>query len=440
MKFKIEKKLEGTLARAGVIETAHGTIQTPAYIAPATSATLKALDNADALSCGSQAMMMNTYHLMLQPSAEVVAKAGGLHKFCNWSGSIMTDSGGFQAFSLGEAYGTGITKFTSWQPNPKEPQSKNPKGLSLGESFGSDDIEYRPSQHPKRAKFDDDGVTFYSHIDGSEKRITPESSVETQTKLGSDIMFAFDECVSPNAPRECHENAIERTGLWAERCLVEHQKLQANNSLRVSSDKVPRNVAVNHPPTAPAIFGIVQGGRYEDLRKESARQISELNIEGRGFDGFGIGGSFVKEDIATAVRWVTEILPEDKPRHLLGVGEPVDIFLGVENGIDTFDCVASTRKARTGQVYTHAGEINITNAKYRDLFEPIEKECKCMTCANYTCAFLHHLFRAHELSSYRLASIHNLYFIENLFKQIRKSLMNYSFDEFRSSFLTRFTL
>ena len=176
------------------------------------------------------------------------------------------------------------------------------------------------------------------------------------------------------------------------------------------------------------------------MRKESARQISELNIEGRGFDGFGIGGSFVKEDMATAVRWVTEILPEDKPRHLLGVGEPVDIFLGVENGIDTFDCVASTRKARTGQVYTHTGEINLTNAKYRNLFEPIECECRCMTCANYTCAFLHHLFKSHELSSYRLASIHNLYFIENLFKQIRKSLMNYSFDEFRSSFLTRFTL
>ncbi|HEY4514930.1 MAG TPA: tRNA guanosine(34) transglycosylase Tgt [Candidatus Paceibacterota bacterium] len=402
MKFAITNKDEGSLARAGVIETAHGKIETPAYIAPATKAALKALSPDDALACGSQAMMMNTYHLMLEPGVEIVRKAGGLHKFGNWAGPIMTDSGGFQAFSLGEAYGTGITKF-----------------------IGIESEEYRPSQHPKRARFDDDGVTFFSHIDGNEMRITPESSIETQMKLGSDIMFAFDECVSPNAPREKHEAALARTLKWAKRCITAKQE---NHSLRVSSEKIPRNIALND---SPVLMGIVQGGRYEDLRKQSARDISKLN-----FDGYGIGGSFVKEDMSTAVRWVTEILPEDKPRHLLGVGEPIDIVLGVENGIDTFDCVASTRKARTGQVYTATGEVNVTNAKYRELMEPIESDCACETCQNYTCAYLHHLFRSHELNAYRLASIHNLYFIEHLFADIRQSLATNAFQEFKKEFLT----
>ena len=395
MKFKIEKKGAG-LARAGVIETAHGSVKTPAYIAPATKAVLKALSNEDALDVGSQAMMMNTYHLMLEPGADVVARAGGVHNFSGWQGPVMTDSGGFQAFSLGEALGTGISKFTSWDR-------------------GGD--KYAPSEHEKRAIFDDDGVDFVSHIDGSPQRITPESSIQTQTKLGSDMMFVFDECVSPNAPRERHVSAIERTRLWAERCLAEHKRLQAEGGL----------------------FGIVQGGRYDDLRKKSAKDIS-----GMGFDGFGIGGSFVKEDMGTAVRWVCEELPLDKPRHLLGVGEPLDIFEAVENGIDTFDCVASTRKARTGALYTKHGEINVTNAKYREHFEPIESDCACPTCkpvdgrAPYTCAYLHHLLRSHELLAFKLASIHNLYFITNLTSQIREAIINDSLASFKDSFLTKY--
>ena len=390
MKFTVEKKGDG-LARAGKIETAHGGIETPAYIAPATKAALKALSNTDAKNVGTQAMMMNTYHLMLEPGADVIAEAGGLHKFSNWSGPIMTDSGGFQAFSLGEAYGTGISKFISWE---------------------REDGNYEPSQHEKRARADDNGVKFYSHVDGSEHYLTPEKSIEIQHIFDSDILMAFDECVSPHADRQLQEKAIERTHRWAERSLARHLDLGGPSGL----------------------FGIVQGGRYEDLRKKSAREISSL-----GFDGYGIGGSFVKEDMGTAVRWVAEELPEDKPRHLLGVGEPEDVFEAVVNGIDTFDCVASTRKARTGTLYTKAGQISVTNARFRNLFEPIEKGCACYTCQNHTCAYLHHLFRAHELLAYNLASIHNLYFITNLAKQIRQAILNNSFEKFRTKFLTKYT-
>lgn len=328
MNFKIEKKLEGTLARAGTMETRHGKIETPAYIAPATKAALKALSNEDARSVSTQAMMMNTYHLMLAPGADLVSRAGGLHKFSGWEGPIMTDSGGFQAFSLGEALGRNISKFTGVALEPQGESLDTPKTL-LGAQ----------SQNLKPAKFDDDGVTFFSHIDGSEHRITPESSIEIQHLLGADIILAFDECVSPNAPRDVHERAVERTRLWAERCLSRHRELQAGNPLLAPSDKVTQSRALGRPPFAQALFGIVQGGRYEDLRRKSARDIASLD-----FAGFGIGGSFVKEDMGTAVRWVCEELPEGKPRHLLGVGEPADLFAGVENGIDTFDCVSSTRR------------------------------------------------------------------------------------------------
>ena len=421
------QKRAGNLARSGQITTAHGVINTPAYIAPATKATLKALSNEDALEASSQVMMMNTYHLMLEPGADVVEKAGGLHRFSGWQGPIMTDSGGFQAFSLGEAMGTGISKFTSWA-KPSD------AGSPVSTSVGIREDDYRPSQNPKKAVFDDDGVNFFSHIDGSKKRITPESSIQTQTRLGSDIMFVFDECVSPNAPREAHISAIERTRLWAERCLVEHLE-----------PKVPSGTL-----GSGALFGIVQGGRYEDLRRQSAKQISSMGLarpDGSrgGFDGFGIGGSFVKEDMGTAVRFVCEELPEDKPRHLLGVGEPPDIFEMVENGIDTFDCVASTRKARTGALYTKTGAINVTNAKYREHFAPIESDCTCTTCqprdgrAPYTCAYLHHLFRAHELVAFKLASVHNLHFITNLTAQIRTAILDGSFKEYKVAFLTRYT-
>ena len=422
----------GSLARAGRIETAHGIVHTPALTVAATKATVKALAPEDLhfaspgeASRGKCALMCNTYHLYLQPGDEVIKKAGGLHKFMSWQGPIWTDSGGFQAFSLGEALGRNISKFTSWD----EPE---PRGLKT-----------EKSRNLPQARIDDDGVTFYSHIDGSEQRFTPERSIQIQPNLGADIILAFDECVSPHAPREAHEKAVERTKLWAERSMRERARLQADNSLRVSSEKIPRNVAVNHPPSAPSLWGIVQGGRYEDLRRRSAKEIAALgrtprSLGGVGFDGFGIGGSFAKEDMGTAVRWVCEELPEDKPRHLLGVGEPEDIFAAVENGVDTFDCVAATRKARNGQLYTHKGEINITSAKFKELFEAVDRECGCSTCRNYTAAYLHHLFKSSELLAYRLASIHNLFFIINLTKQIRLSIFDNTFHNFKSDFLNKF--
>ena len=391
MKFTIEKKGEG-LMRAGVIDTPHGLIRTPSLSLAATKATVKALDNDDLRAIGGESVLANTYHLYLQPGDELIKKAGGLHKFMNWDGPIFTDSGGFQAFSLGEAFGTGISKFISW-----DHQYDN----------------YKPSDSAKRAIVDDDGVTFFSHIDGSEHRFTPERSIEIQHNIGADIILAFDECVSPHAPREAHERAVSRTTAWAKRCLEQHRVLKGSQH--------------------SVLFGIVQGGRYEDLRRLSAKQIGAMD-----FAGFGIGGSFVKEDMGTAVRWVCEELPEDKPRHLLGVGEPLDLFAGVENGIDTFDCVAATRKARSGQMYTHTGEVTVKNAKYRNLLEPIDPECECSTCRNYTAAYLHHLFAAHELLAYRLTSIHNLFFINTLLANIRKAILDQTFPKFRDKFLDKF--
>ncbi|HEY4518109.1 MAG TPA: tRNA guanosine(34) transglycosylase Tgt [Candidatus Paceibacterota bacterium] len=408
MNFKIEAKVAGTLARAGRIETAHGFIETPALTLAATKATVKTITPEEIKDLGGQSVLANTYHLYLQPGDEIVKRAGGLHKFMHFDGPIFTDSGGFQAFSLGEAFGTGISKFTSWERTDKV---------------------YEPSQHEKKAKVDDDGVTFYSHINGDEHRFTPERSIEIQHNLGADIIFAFDECVSPHAPREAHERAVERTRLWAERCIKAHRALLAPSEPREAGQLR----ALHDAPSAPSLWGIVQGGRYEDLRRKSAREIAAL-----GFEGFGIGGSFVKEDMGTAVRWVCEELPEDKPRHLLGVGEPADLFAGVENGIDTFDCVAATRKARTGGMYTKDGEINITNAKYREEFGPIEKGCACYTCTNYSAAYVHHLFKSYELLAYRLTTIHNLYFIVSLMKNIRQSILDGSFEEYRAEFLTKF--
>ncbi|HEY4504839.1 MAG TPA: tRNA guanosine(34) transglycosylase Tgt, partial [Candidatus Paceibacterota bacterium] len=260
MKFTIEKKLSGSLARAGKILTAHGVIETPTLIVAATKASVKALSSSDVLSVGGQAVLANTYHLYLQPGDEVIKRAGGLHRFMNWNRAIFTDSGGFQAFSLGEAFGTGISKFIGYENN----------------------AEYNPSQNPKRARVDDDGVTFYSHIDGSEHRFTPERSIEIQLNLGADIIFAFDECVSPHAPREAHEKAVERTRKWAERCIKAHRSLLAPSDVAHAS-MASRQVANG----GPSLWGIVQGGRYEDLRRQSAREIGGME-----FEGFGIGGSF----------------------------------------------------------------------------------------------------------------------------------------------------
>jgi queuine tRNA-ribosyltransferase len=388
--FKIEKKLEGNLGRAGVINTPHGDILTPSFVTVATKASTKALTPEQTRDCGVQVVLANTYHLYLQPGDELIRDAGGFGKFMNWHGPTMTDSGGFQVFSLGAAYGKEISKVTT---------ITDPNFLIPERSIGTE---------APLAKIGNDGVSFKSHLDGSLHYITPEKSIEIQHNLGADIIFAFDECTSPTENERYQSEALDRTHAWAKRSLEFHKSKN----------------------TDQALFGIVQGGRSEELRKKSAEIIGTMD-----FDGFGIGGSFAKEDMETAVKWVNEILPEEKPRHLLGIGEPEDLFMGVENGVDLFDCVGPTRIARNGTVFTKNGKINLMNAKFVDLFEPIEKDCECYTCTNYTSAYLSHLFRAKEMEAATLATIHNLYFITKLVSDMRQSILDENFQEFKKEFL-----
>ncbi len=394
--FSIHGELGGTLARAGEITTPHGSIQTPAFITVGTKATVKAVLPEQVKELGAQAVLANTYHLYLKPGSDVVREMGGLHKFMNWSGPIVTDSGGFQVFSLGEAYGKGVSKVASGDENVQA--DKRPTGKQL-------------------AKVDDEGVTFRSHIDGSMHRLTPEKSMQIQHDLGADITFTFDECTSPQASYQYQQQALERTHAWATRSLIEHQRLG------ISSPEQKYQ----------ALFGIVQGGRHEDLRRHSAEVIGAMD-----FDGFGIGGSFSKDDMGTAVRWVNETLPKDKPRHLLGIGEPIDLFEGIENGVDTFDCVSPTRVARNSAVYTPTGRVNLSNTKYIRAAGPIVAGCECYTCQNYSAAYLSHLVRADEMLSATLLSVHNLHFITQLVVDIRASLLDGSFFELKRKVLSTY--
>jgi len=398
IEFKIEKEIKDRLGRAGLLKTAHGDILTPAYASVGTKATVKALTAEDLKNAKSQIFLSNTYHLHLQPGSDVIKKAGGLHKFTGWSGPMMTDSGGFQVFSLGSAYGKNITKL-----------AKGEDSLLLSEGC-SEDVD--GNKLPKIAHIDADGVSFRSHIDGSSNYLSPEISIDIQHNLGADIIFAFDECTSPTEGEHYQKDALERTHRWAKRCLKRHNEDNLQNQ---------------------ALFGIVQGGRFPELRRESALFFSKLD-----FDGYGIGGSFVKEDVGELVRVVNEILPKEKPRHMLGIGEPGDIFDAVENGCDIFDCVAPTRNGRNATLYTLDGKINITNAKYTEDFSPIDLGCECYTCQNHTKAYLSHLFRAKEMLAATLASIHNIYFINNLMKNIRQSILDDKFADFRNSFLLKF--
>lgn len=397
--FTITKKLEGTLARAGEIHTPHGIIQTPSFVTVGTKATVKALTPEQVRDLGAQVVLANTYHLYLEPGDEIVAAHGGFPNMMHWVGPTMTDSGGFQVFSLGTAFDQKVSK------------------LAKVEQI-TEDTPYEISEKAL-AKIDEDGVTFKSYKDGSEHRFTPERSMQIQWNLGADIIFAFDECTSPIAPLDYQKQAMDRTHRWALRSLIEHNRLDTEKK--------------------QALFGVVQGGRFEALRKESARVLAEMITEnGDAFDGFGIGGSFEKDDLGTAVKWVNEILPENKPRHLLGIGEPIDFFLGVENGCDTFDCVAPTRIARNGALYTVDGKINIRNSEHRTALQPIESGCECYTCKHYTRSYLAHLFRSDEMLGCTLASIHNLYFINKLVADIRKSLLDDTFFTFKDSFLKRY--
>jgi len=409
MSFSLEiihESQEAPLARAGIIHTPHGDIKTPAFITVGTKATVKALTAENVRDqVGAQCVLANTYHLYLEPGDENVARHGGFAKMMNWQkdGQVLptfTDSGGFQVFSLGQALGHGVSKIATSEDISKRE---------------SEDIA-REQTHEKLAHIDDDGVTFKSVIDGSEHRFTPERSMQIQHNLGADMFFAFDECTSPLAPVDYQRKAINRTHSWAARSLREHKRL----GLSVATGK------------QQALFGVVQGGAYEELRKESARVLGAMD-----FDGYGIGGSFTKEDMGKAVKWVNEILPKHKPRHLLGIGEPLDILLGIENGVDTFDCVAPTRIARNGALYTYDGRINITNAKYRDDMSPISDDESWYTHA-YTKSYLSHLFRSDEMLAATLASIHNLKFLTILCEDAREHLIKGTFIEFKNLFIKRY--
>ena len=401
--FNIEKKIPNALGRAGVFKTLHGDIQTPCFVPVGTKGTVKGMTPEMLQELGAQIVLANTYHLYLQPGDELVRDAGGLHTMMNWNGPITTDSGGFQVFSLGVAYGKGISKIL----HPVDPSMQIPERSSADEGV------------PKLATIGNDGVSFRSHIDGSLHYITPEKSIEIQHNLGADIIFAFDECTSPTEDLRYQNEALERTHAWAKRCLEYHTS-KPNCETQ-------------------ALFGIVQGGRDEELRRKSAKLIAGMEKNGIGFDGFGIGGSFDKNDLHSAVRWVNEELPEDRPRHLLGIGEPEDLFEGVENGVDFFDCVAPTRNARSkGSLYTTNGRINLMNAQYRSDFSPIEKDCGCYACKSYTKAYISHLFRADEMLGGILCSIHNLYFIVNLVARMREEILKGTFSEYKKEFLENY--
>ena len=370
--FDLHHRDATTAARAGTIHTLHGPIHTPAFIAVGTKATVKSLTPEQLVSVGAQALLANTYHLHIAPGEDIVSAGGGLATFANWRKSdqslfpTFTDSGGFQVFSLGEAFGAQVSK------------------VATGQSpTASTDTNKRRSQE-KLARIDEDGVSFKSHRDGRLLRFTPEKSMQIQHHLGADIFFAFDECTSPLADQAYQKEALERTHRWAVRCVEYHESTEHKNS--------------------QGLFGVVQGGQDPELRALSARQISNLP-----FAGFGIGGSFNKNDIGKTVAATNELLPADRPRHLLGIGEPADVVAGVAAGCDTFDCVQPTRIARAGLVYGYRMQrMNLKNAKFTGDFSPLVASCDCYTCQNFTRAYLAHLFRSGEMLAATLASIHNL--------------------------------
>ncbi len=394
--FNVGKHLgDGTLARTGVIKTPHGDIKTPAFIVVGTAATVKAMTPEQVAGVGAQAVLANAYHLYLRPGHKTVEQAGGLGKFMHWDGPTFTDSGGFQVLSLGSGF---------------------KKVIDMG---GRESGEM-PLADPKErlALVDDEGVTFYSHLDGSKHRFTPELSMQIQHALQADIMFAFDELTALVDPYDYQRQAITRTHAWADRCLAELAKLRAKH------------------PDRPyqALFAVIQGAQHEDLRRMTAKHLGAMD----GFDGFGIGGAIEKNKLGDIVRWANEELPESKPRHMLGISEPDDIFAAIESGIDTFDCVSPTRVGRNGSFYTYEGRRNIGNAEYKQDFGPLMEDCGCYTCRNYSRAYLNHLEKAKEILGMTLLSLHNEHFIIKLVDDIRASIEDGSFMELKKSWLKRY--
>ncbi|MFM8599768.1 MAG: tRNA guanosine(34) transglycosylase Tgt [Mycobacterium sp.] len=400
--FTVTAQLPKDRGRSGVIRTPHGEIHTPAFIAVGTQATVKAVLPETMREHGAQALLANAYHLYLQPGADIVAEAGGLGAFMNWPGPTFTDSGGFQVMSLG----VGFRKVL----------------MEDVDRVQADDLVAAGKQRLTRV--DADGVTFTSHLDGSTHRFTPEVSIGIQHQLGADIIFAFDELTTLVNTRTYQEESLARTQAWAQRCLLEHRRLTDLKE-----------------PTSPrqALFGVVQGAQYEDLRRQACRGLDSITDEtGRGFDGYGIGGALEKQNLATIVGWCTEELPDSKPRHLLGISEPDDLFAAIAAGADTFDCVSPSRVARNAAVYATSGRYNVTGARYRRDFTALDPDCDCYTCSHYTRAYLHHLFKAKEMLAATLCTIHNQRFIIGLVDRIREAILAGDFDELREEVLGRF--
>ena len=397
-------------ARTGVISTPHGDIQTPAFIPVATKATVKTLTPEQIRSTGAQAILSNAYHLYLQPGPDIVDEAGGVAAFENWHGPTYTDSGGFQVMSLGVGF----------------------KKVLAMDTANLTEQDIRAAKKDRMARVDEDGVDFRSVIDGSKHRFTPEKSMEIQHQLGADIIFAFDELTTLVDTRQYQEASVARTHRWAKRCLGAHEKLSNERSHRPEQQ----------------LWGVVQGAQYEDLRRKACRDLAAMRAEfpaageldgvTSGFDGYGVGGALEKENLGTIVGWCAQELPEDKPRHLLGISEPDDLFTAVENGADTFDCVSPTRVARTGAFYTRDGRYNLPGAKYRRDFGPLDPECDCYTCAHYSRAYLRHLFKAKEMVAHTLLSIHNERFTVSLVDRIRAAMQDGTLAELKAETLGRY--
>ncbi|WP_308553238.1 tRNA guanosine(34) transglycosylase Tgt [uncultured Peptoniphilus sp.] len=362
LEYKLIKKSKDTKARVGEIKTNHGIIKTPVFMPVGTRATVKTMTPEEVKDLGAQIILSNTYHLFLRPGPEIIEKAGGLHKFMNWHGPILTDSGGFQVFSL----------------------SAN-------------------------RKITEEGVTFRSHIDGSKQFLSPEVSIDVQNSLGSDIIMAFDECAPYPATYEYIEHSMNRTTRWAKRC-KDHHKNTDNQ----------------------ALFGIVQGGMYKDLRKKSAEDLVAMDFPGYAVGGLSVGEP--KDIMVDILDYTTDYLPEDKPRYLMGVGTPDYLFEAVEHGIDMADCVLPTRIARNGTAMTSVGKVIAKNGKYKEDFTSLDENCDCYTCKNYTKAYIRHLFNVNEILAYRLLSIHNIYFLTKLMENIRNAILEDRFLEYKKEF------
>ncbi len=442
--FEITHQEKNCLARTGILHTDHGDVETPIFMPVGTQATVKSLDNEDLKNIDAQIILANTYHLHLRPGENLIADSGGIHKFMNWDRPVLTDSGGFQVFSLGKE------KVRKQVNNPPyKGRSTRAKRVREGSSLESSNTPpTQTNNQTKLVKIDNDGVTFRSHIDGSTHRFTPEEAINIQHKIGADIIMAFDECTPDDANEKYTKKAMERTHDWARRCLIEHTKLQRVNlpsEGRSTRAKRVREGSLGSATHKKFLFGIIQGANHKHLREESAKFISSLD-----FDGIAIGGESVgynMEATKQILDWVNPIIPKEKPHYTMGVGHsPLDLFEVVERGVDMFDCVSPTRIARNGTLYISplVGGIkggsslkekkytlNIRNTKHRNDPNPIDPTCTCFTCQNHSRQYLHHLFKAGEMLAYRLATIHNLHFMLNLMKRVREKIRENKFLEMK---------